>query len=102
MAVDFAPPDSLRVFVVRRFDRHFGIHPRKGLVIMNKGLIIGGAVVGLLLIIIIGFVGCASSAKTDGVRMETSLNAQYLDNQNELSTYTSTFYETIGVANLKS
>ena len=69
---------------------------------MNKGLIIGGAVVGLILIVILSFVGCASSAKSAGVRMETSLNAQYLDNQNELSTYTSTFYETIGVANLKS
>lgn len=69
---------------------------------MNKGLIFGGIAVGvLLLIIIIGLASC-SSTKSEGVRMEQGLNAQYLDNQNELSSYTSTFYETIGVANLKS
>jgi len=38
----------------------------------------------------------------DGVNYETQLNAQYLDNQNELGSYISGFYEQVGVANLKS
>jgi hypothetical protein len=38
----------------------------------------------------------------EAVSKETALNAQYLSNQNYLSSYVSGFYEQIGVANLKS
>lgn len=43
-----------------------------------------------------------NTIQMEGVDRETALTAQYLDNQNELSSYVSGFYEQIGVANLKS
>lgn len=69
---------------------------------MKKSLIIL-IVVGVVLGAIgLGFYGYANGINSDGVKMESSLNAQYLDNQNELSSYKTSFYEQIGVANLKS
>ncbi len=67
-----------------------------------KTLIIVGAIVAALFLSAIGLYSYANGLQTEGVARETELNAQYLDNQNELSTYISKFYETIGVANLKS
>ncbi len=69
---------------------------------MHKGLIITLAVLAALVIGVISLFNYASGLQKEGVAQETSLNAQYLANQNELSTYVSKFYETIGVANLKS
>ena len=69
---------------------------------MNKGLIVGIAILGVLLLGGMGIYSYCNGLQQEGVAQETGLNAQYLDNQNELSTYISTFYETIGVANLKS
>ncbi len=73
---------------------------------MSKGLLIGLVVVGVLFGgLLLGGVGLLmyyNSIQREGVAMETQLNSQYLDNQNELSSYVSKFYETIGVANLKS
>jgi hypothetical protein len=65
-------------------------------------MIIVGA---LLLLLIIGGGSCygtMNSIQQEGVAQETALSAQYLDNQNELSSYKASFYEQIGVANLKS
>ena len=67
-----------------------------------KALIISGAILGALVLGAIGIYGYANGLQKEGVARETELNAQYLDNQNELSTYISKFYETVGIANLKS
>jgi len=68
----------------------------------QKKLIIGGGIALFLIAILIGSCIQMNSLQQEGVQRETELNQQYLTAQNELSTYTSTFYETIGVANLKS
>jgi len=69
---------------------------------MRKGLIIGGVVLGAFLVIAISLYSYVNSTRSAGITHETGLNAQYLDNQNELSSFKSSFYEQIGVANLKS
>lgn len=69
---------------------------------MNKGLIITLAILAGLFIFGVSIFSTLNSYQKDGVSQETALSAQYLDNQNELSSYIATFYETIGVANLKS
>jgi hypothetical protein len=66
-----------------------------------KALITIGVVAAL------GFAGFGlyskySSLQQTGADWETQLNAQYVSNQNELSTYISKFYEEVGIANLKS
>lgn len=43
-----------------------------------------------------------NSLDNQGNRQENQLNAQYLDNQNYLSTYISGFYEQVGLANAQS
>jgi hypothetical protein len=61
----------------------------------------GGAVV-LAIILVVSIFSSLNGIQKDGVNYETQLNAQYLDNQNELGAYISGFYEQVGVANLKS
>jgi hypothetical protein len=60
-------------------------------------LVGGGLVVGGL-----GLYGYANSTRNEAVTREIQLSAQYLSNQNYLSSYISTFYEQVGIANLKS
>jgi hypothetical protein len=74
----------------------------KNLAPKTKKLIIAG--VAALLVIILGFsiYGKVNSINTDGVRMETALNAQYKDNQNELSSYILKFNESLGIADRQS
>ena len=67
-----------------------------------KGLLITLGVIGALVFGAFSLYGTVNSMRNEGIRMETSLNAQYLDNQNELSSFKSSFYEQVGVANLKS
>ena len=71
----------------------------------------GGAKVALVVaMVVLGVVGAGllslygfvNSTRNEGIGLETQLNAQYLANQNELSTFVSSFYEQVGVANLKS
>ena len=71
----------------------------------------GGLTVGVLVALLIGgglFVGglslygYANSTRNEAVTREIQLSAQYLSNQNYLSSYISTFYEQVGIANLKS
>jgi len=71
----------------------------KGLLaaVVIAGLFFGGLIIGGICLLLY-----YNSIQRQGVTFETQLNSQYLDNQNELSTYISKFYETIGVANLKS
>lgn len=60
------------------------------------------AVLGVGLFVVLAVYGFINGTRNDGVTKEAALTAQYLDNQNELSSYISKVYETIGVANLKS
>jgi hypothetical protein len=53
-------------------------------------------------VIAIGLYGYVNGVRNTGVDFETRLTAQYLDNQNNLSSYIAGFYEQLGVANLKS
>ena len=69
---------------------------------MKKGLIITGIVFAVLFAIGFGFYSYINGVRNDGIRQETALNAQYLANQNELSSYQAGFYEKLGVANIKS
>ncbi len=64
-------------------------------------VILGVLVVGSLAVVV-GLYGYANSLRSESVVRENQLSAQYLSNQNYLSTYISTFYEELGVANLKS
>lgn len=54
---------------------------------MKKGLIITGIVFAVLFAIGFGFYSYINGVRNDGIRQETALNAQYLANQNELSSY---------------
>ena len=69
---------------------------------MSKGLLITLGVFAAIVVGLLSFYGYVNSMRNDGIRMETALSAQYLDNQNELSSFKSSFYEQVGVANLKS
>ena len=64
-------------------------------------VIVGVLIVGSL-VVVGGLYGYASSLQSERVTRENQLSAQYSANQNYLSTYISTFYEELGVANLKS
>lgn len=57
-----------------------------------------GAVV-LIPLFVMGFV---SDVQKTGVRLENQLNAQYKDNQNEMSAFRTSFYEQMGVAGVKT
>lgn len=46
--------------------------------------------------------GSVNKARNGAITREAALNAQYLDNQNELSSFVSTFYEQLGIADRKS
>lgn len=63
-------------------------------------VLLGVGVVGLLLLMVT--YGKFNSIRHEGIDKETALTAQYLDNQNELSTFISTFYEQLGIADHKS
>lgn len=70
--------------------------------VMKKFLLLSAIVLGGLLAVGIGFYAKINTLRNEGIPIESGLNAQYLDNQNQLSAYISEFYETVGVANLKS
>lgn len=61
-----------------------------------------GAIAVLFIFVSVSIYSTFNTIQQEGVDQETALTAQYLDNQNELSSYVSGFYEQIGVANLKS
>lgn len=68
----------------------------------TPGKIIAMVVFGAILFIGLNLWGYANGLWNTMVGYETTLNASYKSNQNYLSAYESGFYETIGVANLKS
>ncbi len=57
---------------------------------------------GIAAAVLIGGFLMVNGINATGVQMEKGLNAQYLDDQNELSQYKQSFYEQTGLANLKS
>lgn len=59
-------------------------------------------ILGGLAFLVLSAVGWYFSVQNTGVSYEEQISAQYADNQNEMSKMISTFYETVGVANLKS
>jgi hypothetical protein len=69
---------------------------------MKTSIIVLLSVVGVLLVSSFWFYGFVNSTRNDGISMEQQISKHYEDNQNELSNYISSFYEQIGVANLKS
>lgn len=56
----------------------------------------------LALVLLVGAFSTANRVQKQGIAYETQLTAQYLDNQNELSTLVSNFYEQLGIADAKS
>lgn len=64
-----------------------------------KWLLIPLVVILLLVVVVYSSLNGINKA---GVDKETALNAQYLDNQNELGSFISTFYEQLGIADRKS
>ncbi len=69
---------------------------------MMVGLVVGLSVLGVLAAAGLAAFGYVNSLRNEGVKLETQLGGQYLDNQNELSAFVSNFHEQVGIANLKS
>ena len=70
---------------------------------MNKvALITVASVVSAVIIGRLVFLGYVNSVYNDGVQYETRLSATYESNQNGLSQYITSFYEQMGIADLKS
>lgn len=59
-------------------------------------------IIGVLLVLVVVLYGKFNGIRHTGVDKETALSAQYSDNQNELSSFISTFYEQLGIADRKS
>jgi hypothetical protein len=69
---------------------------------MAVGLVVGLGMLGVLAAVGLMMFGYANNLRHEGVGLETQLAGQYLDNQNELSTFISNFHEQVGIANMKS
>ena len=63
-----------------------------------KRLIAAGAALVLILIVAFSWYGRVNGLRNEGVGKESALVAQYSDNQNELSKYTTQIRESLGVA----
>lgn len=59
---------------------------------------IAGVVLVSICLILGAIYGYVNNLRNNGLDWETQLSAQYLDNQNYLSTYISGFYEQVGIA----
>lgn len=70
--------------------------------VLGLGLIVGLCLLAGVVVVGLSFYGYLNGLRSEGVRRETQLSAQYLSNQNYLSSYVSGFYEQLGVAGLKS
>lgn len=69
---------------------------------MSKTMIGTLAALAVVLVLVLGLFSYCNGLQREGVAMETALNAQYLDNQRQLSDYILAFHEQVGIANLKS
>ena len=72
----------------------------------HGGIGLGGLVAIAIVVVLgigaMGFYGYVNSLRNESVQRENALNAQYLSNQNYLSSFVSGFYEQVGVADRKS
>lgn len=68
----------------------------------NRGLTIGLAAALVFVLAALSVFGTFNRIQKDGVARETRLTSQYADNQNELATLISNFYEQLGIADAKS
>lgn len=69
---------------------------------MRNALVALGVVLGVILLFSLGLYGKFNGINNTAVDKETALSAQYQDNQNELSSYVSGFYEQTGLVAAKS
>lgn len=69
---------------------------------IKKKWIVLVVIAAVLLVVILPIFNTFNSIQKEGVRREKQLNAQYQDNQAELSSYVSGFYEQTGIAKVKS
>lgn len=69
---------------------------------MGLGALVALLVLGVLVAGALWAFGYTMGIRGDGIRQETALNAQYLENQNELSSFTNGFYEQLGIIQYKS
>ena len=69
---------------------------------LSTGLVVLVAIIGCLLLSGMWTYGWVNGLRTEGINQETALNAQYLSNQNYLSSYISGFYEQFGIVQYKS
>lgn len=69
---------------------------------MKKSTIVTLGIIAAIVFGVLGFYGYANVTRNTLIQKEVALSAQYQDNQNELSTMISTFYETMGIADRKS
>ena len=67
-----------------------------------SGLIVATCVLVVALVIGFSLYGYVNALRTEGITQETQLTAQYLSNQNNLSSYVSGFYEQMGIVQYKS
>lgn len=65
-------------------------------------LIPTGVTLAVLLVGWFTVLGLINSNRNEGIRLESTINAQYQSNQNSLSTFITSFYETLGIADRKS
>lgn len=65
-------------------------------------MVIGLVIMAMVALVGVSLYGYANSLRNEGIGLELSLNAQYLDNQNELSTFISNFREQMGISERKS
>jgi hypothetical protein len=69
---------------------------------LSRGAKIGISVAALFIVssccLLFGGYVYVNGVRTEGLTKEVALSAQYLDNQNELSSYISGFYEQVGIA----
>ena len=63
-----------------------------------KQLIIWGAVALVVIIAVTSVFGFVNGTRDQGIQKSSALEAQYMDNQNELSTYILKFNESLGIA----
>jgi len=71
---------------------------------MNMKIFVGIVIAFVATVLFGGLAGYQyiNALRNDGITKETALNAQYLSNQNYLSTYVSGFYEQLGIVKYKS
>lgn len=69
---------------------------------LSFGLVVTLGVAAVVVVVGLWFYGHMNSLRSESVQREAQLSAQYLSNQNYLSSYVAGFYEQLGVVQYKS